>query len=137
MKCIRVIIVDDHKGIRGLLKKCFEAEPDIQVAGEFASGEEALNAVKPGSFDVLVTDLWMKSLNGIELIKKLREMIPGTLTLVWSVTTEPFYISLAKKAGALGYISKSAGFDCLVTAVRSIVQDSFQGFYVSPDLPRI
>ena len=131
---IRVIIVDDHKGIRELLKKCFGEEPDIQVVGEFPSGEDALKGIKRGSFDVLVTDLWMKSLNGIELVKRLREMIPETLALIWSVATDAFYVSQAKNAGAQGYISKSASFDYLVSAVRTITRQSFHGFYVSPDL---
>jgi DNA-binding NarL/FixJ family response regulator len=117
---IRVLLADDHKIVRDGLKRILAAQPDMQVAGEAASGDEALALVKANDYDVAVLDLSMPGLSGIDLIKRLRIERPGLRLLVLSMHGEQQYAARVLKAGAAGYLGKDSAGESLVRAIRKV-----------------
>ncbi len=117
---IRVLIADDHKIVRDGLKRILAADADIQVAAEAASGDEALALVRAGDYDVVVLDMSMPGLSGLDLIKRLKIEKPGLRLLVLSMHGEQQYAARALKAGASGYLNKDSAAEALVVALRKI-----------------
>ena len=117
---IRVLVADDHAIVRDGLKRILAANADIEVAGEAASGDEALRLVKAGDYDVAVIDMSMPGLAGIDLIKRLKAEKPGLRLLVLSMHGEHQYAARALKAGASGYLNKDSAAEQLVGALRKI-----------------
>ena len=117
---IRVLVADDHEIVRDGLKRILAASADIQVAGEAASGDEALALVKANDYDVVMLDMSMPGLSGIELIKRLKLEKPKQRLLVLSMHAEHQYAARALKAGASGYLTKDSAAEQLVVALRKI-----------------
>jgi DNA-binding NarL/FixJ family response regulator len=117
---IRVLIADDHKIVRDGLKRILAGTTDVQVSAEAASGEEALAAVKAHDFDVVMLDMSMPGLSGLDLIKRLRIEKPKLRILVLSMHGEQQYAARALKAGASGYLNKDSAAELLLTAIRKI-----------------
>ena len=117
---IRVLIADDHKIVRDGLKRILAATPDLQVAAEAASGDEALGLVKANDYDIAMLDLSMPGLSGIALIKRVKSEKPKLRVLVLSMHGEHQYAARALKAGASGYITKDSAAEQLVGALRKI-----------------
>ena len=117
---IRVLIADDHSIVRDGLKRILAATPDLQVAGEAASGDEALAAVKANDYDVVMLDMSMPGLSGIDLIKRLKLEKPRLKILVLSMHGESQYAARALKAGAAGYLNKDSAAEALLGALRKI-----------------
>jgi DNA-binding NarL/FixJ family response regulator len=117
---IRVLIADDHSIVRDGLKRILAATPDLQVAGEAASGDEALAAVKANDYDVVMLDMSMPGLSGIDLIKRLKLEKPRLKILVLSMHGESQYAARALKAGAAGYLGKDSAAEALLGALRKI-----------------
>jgi two-component system invasion response regulator UvrY len=117
---IRVLIADDHKLVRDGLKGILGAASGIEVAGEAAGGDEALAKVRAQAFDVVLLDLSMPGLSGIDLIKRLRLERPALRILVLSMHGEQQYAARALKAGASGYLTKDAAAEQLVSALRKV-----------------
>jgi DNA-binding NarL/FixJ family response regulator len=117
---IRVLIADDHKIVRDGLKRILAGTTDIQVTAEAASGEEALAAVKAQDFDLVMLDMSMPGLSGLDLIKRLRIERPKLRMLVLSMHGEQQYAARVLKAGAAGYLSKDSASELLVSAIRKI-----------------
>jgi two-component system, NarL family, invasion response regulator UvrY len=117
---IRVLIADDHKIVRDGLKGILAATPDLQAAGEAASGDEALALVKANDYDVVMLDMSMPGLSGMDLIKRLRIERPKLRILVLSMHGEQQYAARALKAGASGYLNKDSAAEMLVGAIRKI-----------------
>jgi DNA-binding NarL/FixJ family response regulator len=117
---IRVLIADDHSIVRDGLKRILAATPDLHVAGEAASGDEALAAVKANDYDVVMLDMSMPGLSGIDLIKRLKLEKPKLKILVLSMHGESQYAARALKAGAAGYLSKDSVAEVLLGALRKI-----------------
>ena len=116
----RVLIADDHSIVRDGLKRILAATPDLQVAGEAASGDEALAAVKANDYDVVMLDMSMPGLSGIDLIKRLKLEKPKLKILVLSMHGESQYAARALKAGAAGYLNKDAAAEALLGALRKV-----------------
>ena len=116
----RILIADDHKIVRDGLKRILAASADLQVAGEAASGDEALALVKANDYDVAMLDLSMPGLSGIALIKRLKLEKPKLRLLVLSMHGEHQYAARALKAGASGYLTKDSAAEQLVGALRKI-----------------
>lgn len=127
---IRLLLADDHAIVRAGLREILEATGDIEVAGEATNGQEALNAVRSGRYDVAVLDLSMPGRSGIELIKLVREEQPKLRVLVLTMHSEEQYAVRALRAGASGYLTKESAADELVAAVRRIASG---GAYFSPE----
>jgi len=117
---IRLLIADDHKIVRDGLKRILAATPDLQVAAEAASGDEALSLVKANDYDLAMLDLSMPGLAGIDLIKRLKAEKPKLKLLVLSMHGEAQYAARALKAGAAGYLNKDSAAEQLVGAIRKI-----------------
>ena len=117
---IRVLLADDHSIVRDGLKRILAATPDLQVAGEAASGDEALAAVKANDYDVAMLDMSMPGLSGIDLIKRLKLEKPRLKILVLSMHGESQYAARALKAGAAGYLNKDSAAETLLSTLRKI-----------------
>ena len=117
---IRVLLADDHSIVRDGLKRILAATPDLQVAGEAADGDEALAAVKANDYDVVMLDMSMPGLSGIDLIKRLKLERPKLKILVLSMHGESQYAARVLKAGAAGYLSKDSAAGMLLNALRKV-----------------
>ncbi|MBI4810791.1 MAG: response regulator transcription factor [Ignavibacteriales bacterium] len=128
---IKVVIADDHQLIREGIKKTLKEEGDINVVGEACNGEDLLDIVGKKEFDIVVTDLSMPGLSGLDLIKKLRDRSPKLPILVLSMHPEERFALRVLKAGASGYLTKESAPEGLVEAIRKIVNG---GKYITPSL---
>ncbi|NMM24349.1 MAG: response regulator transcription factor [Phycicoccus sp.] len=117
---IRVLVVDDHALLRDGTRRILEAHPDLQVVGEAESGEVALALVNQLHPDVVLMDISLPQMNGIEVARRLTQDHPDVRVLMVSAYDEDVYIRGALEAGAAGYLSKTAPGDELVQAVRAV-----------------
>ncbi len=117
---IRVLIADDHKIVRDGLKRILAAHEDMNVTAEAASGDEAFALVKKNDYDVVLVDMSMPGLSGMDLIKRLKIEKPKLRILVLSMHGEQQYAARALKAGASGYLNKDSAAEMLVGAIRKI-----------------
>ncbi len=117
---IRVMLADDHAVVRAGYRFLLENVQDIEVVAEAASGEEALAQFEQVNPDVLVIDLTMPGIGGMEAIRRLRALRPEAKILVFSMHENAALVEHALQAGVSGYISKNSSPESLVTAVRRI-----------------
>lgn len=117
---IRVLIADDHTVVRESLVGLLQAEDDIQVVAQAADGVEALEKAAATSPDIIVTDLTMPGLNGIEIVRRLCKSLPDTRVLVLTMHQEDEYVLQAVRAGAAGYLVKDSASSELIAAVRGL-----------------
>jgi len=117
---IRVLLADDHQLVRDGLKRILSAAPELAVAGEAASGDEALALVKANDYDLVLLDMSMPGLAGLALIRRLRAERPKLRILVLSMHGEEQYAARALKAGAAGYLTKDSASAQLVGAIRKV-----------------
>lgn len=122
MDSIRVLVVDDHPLMREALCAAIGAEPDMEVAGEAASGQQAVAQSRALQPDVTVMDLLMPGMDGVEAIAAIREENPEALILALTSSTEESKVLAAVQAGALGYLLKDAQRGELVEAIRQVSQ---------------
>jgi DNA-binding NarL/FixJ family response regulator len=125
---ISVFIADDHAIVRQGLKQIVSDTADIQLAGEAATGQETLRLVRNGNCDVLVLDLNMPGLSGLEILRVLKQERPDLPVLILSMHAEDQYAVRCLKAGASGYLTKESAPEELVKAIRQVVAG---GKYVS------
>jgi DNA-binding NarL/FixJ family response regulator len=126
---IRLFITDDHDLVRAGLVQYLETSPGIQVVGEAANGDELLNKLHTTFADVLLLDLIMPGLCGMELISKVKSSYPGLRILVLSMHNEVLVVMRALRAGASGYVCKDCKPQILLEAIRKV---SITGKYLSP-----
>jgi DNA-binding NarL/FixJ family response regulator len=117
---LRVVVVDDHALLRDGTRRILEAHPDLQVVGETDSGEVALALVNQLHPDVVLMDIALPGMNGIEVARRLTQDHPDVRVLMVSAYDEDEYVRSAVEAGAAGYLSKTAPGDELVQAVRAV-----------------
>ncbi|GAB2618264.1 response regulator transcription factor [Novilysobacter erysipheiresistens] len=117
---IRVLIADDHTLVRESLVGLLQADGDVQVVAQAANGLETLEQATATRPDIVVTDLTMPGLNGIEVVRRLRESLPNTRVLVLTMHQEDEYVLQAVRAGASGYLVKDSAASELLAAVRSL-----------------
>ncbi len=117
---IRILVVDDHSVVRQGIITLLEDEEDILIVGEASDGDEVLDRVQALSPDVILLDLTMPRMSGIEAIKALVPVYPEVKVLVFSMHNNPDYILSAVKSGAAGYLLKDTGRDEILKAVRSV-----------------
>ena len=116
---IRVLLADDHTLVRQGLRALLEREADIKVIGEATNGREAVRKAVALRPDVIVMDISMPRLNGIEATMRIRAEAPGTRVVVLSMHTGEDYVRSVLKAGAKGYVLKDAPSNDLLTAIRA------------------
>jgi DNA-binding NarL/FixJ family response regulator len=119
-KRTRVLIVDDHPAVREALALRIGRQSDLEVCGEASDISEALHLITSAEPDVAVVDISLKTGNGIDLIKRIRDRNAHIRILVWSMHAESLYAERALRAGALGYINKDQATDRIVDAIRRV-----------------
>lgn len=117
---ITVILVDDHSLVRKGFRRMLEDEADIRVVGEAGSGREALEVARRLKPRVVVMDMSMPEMDGVEATRELRKTLPDTSVLIVSMYSQENYVRNAFDAGAQGYILKNADEVDLGTAIRDI-----------------
>jgi two-component system, NarL family, invasion response regulator UvrY len=128
---IRVLLVDDHSVVRAGYRRLLENDSHVVVVGEASNSAEALSRDRELTPDVIVLDIALPGVSGIETLRRIIARRQGAQVLMFSMYQDAIYASRAFKAGALGYVSKSAAPELLVEAVRAVA-DGRQ--YVSPDV---
>jgi len=124
----RILIADDHRLVRDGLRQILAATPELIVAAEAIDGDQTLAKVRAEDFDLVLLDMSMPGLSGIDLIKRLRLEKPRLRILVLSMHGEQQYAVRAYKAGAAGYLTKDSAPAELVAAIRKIAAG---GVYIS------
>lgn len=119
---IRVLIVDDHPVTREGLHAALDLSEDVEVAGEAASGEEAVPMAADLTPDIVFMDVRMPGMGGIEATKAIREVSPSTKVILFTIDESRASISEAIQAGVSGYLLKDASADELVNAARLALQ---------------
>ena len=119
MKTIRVYLVDDERLVRQGLRMRLGMEPDLTVVGEADSGERALRDVPPARPDVVVMDVELPSLDGIQTAQALRALSPRCAVVMLSLHDDPGTRARAAASGASGFVSKQAGDQSLLDAIRT------------------
>jgi two-component system response regulator NreC len=122
MAKIRLLLVEDHRVVRAGLRMLFQAEPDMEIVGEAGSGEEALQAVQTLRPDVVLMDVAMAGMGGIEATRRIKEICPDTAVLALTMHEDEQYFFEMLNAGASGYVPKRAAPDDLVSAIRVVSQ---------------
>ena len=116
---IKVLIVDDHKVVRQGLRFLLEQEDGIEVVGECADGAGALQAVRSLEPTVVLLDLFMPGVNGLEVLTGIKRDRPATEVLMLTSSNADEHLLAAVRAGALAYLPKTAGVDQVVASVRA------------------
>ena len=116
-----IFIVDDHPLVRRGMQQLIDGEPDLRVHGEAASVHETLELITQNTPDLVIVDLSLPDGNGLELVKHLLARFPELSILVSSMHDETLFAERALKAGAKGYINKSATGDEVVKAIKQIL----------------
>lgn len=132
---INVLIADDHAIVRIGLRKILGAKRDIIVIGEAADGREVIAMSEKGHCDVIIMDISMPGINGIDATRTIRKNLPKIKVIILSMHDTSEYIYQAFQAGASGYLLKGVAGDEIVTAIRAVVQgDLYYGKGVEPPL---
>ena len=121
-KAIRVVLAEDQGMVRGALAVLLGIEPDIEVVASACDGEEALRAVGSLRPNVLVTDIEMPRLTGLELAVRVRELYPETRVMILTTFARPGYLRRAMEAGAHGYLLKDRPSTELAESLRRVYQ---------------
>jgi two-component system, NarL family, invasion response regulator UvrY len=118
---IRIFIADDHPILRAGLKTLLSECEDMTVSGEASSGEEALRLVRSGEHDIVLLDITLPDMNGVDALKLIKRHRPGMAVLILSMHPEEQYAVNLLRAGASGYVPKEAAPEQLVSAIRTVM----------------
>ncbi|GAO37443.1 LuxR family transcriptional regulator [Sulfuricella sp. T08] len=127
----RILIVEDHTLLRAGLRALLMQDPNIEIVGEADNGRDAVQAVGLLAPHLVLMDLSMPGMNGIEAIADIKRRYPGTRVLVLTIHKTDEYIHESLRAGVDGYLLKDATHDELLVAVRSVLNGKI---YLSPDI---
>jgi two-component system, NarL family, response regulator NreC len=116
---IRILLADDHTVLRSGLRALLSAQADLEVAGEAADGAEALRLAHTIKPDVVVMDIGMPGVSGIDATARIRRELPSTRVLILSMHDDQGYLRQALRAGATGYVLKKAADTELLAAIRA------------------
>lgn len=128
---IRILLVDDHAVVREGYRRLLERRTDLRVEAEAASAEEALQRLREFVPDVIVLDLSLPNMGGIELTGRILQRQPDARILAFSMHRDPLFAAQAIRAGALGYVTKSSSPDVLIQAVYKVARKEK---VLSPDI---
>ncbi len=134
MAAVRILLADDHTLVREGLRKILEAQPGWEVIGEAADGRQAVRLAIDLKPDVVIMDLAMPQLSGVEAIQQIARRLASTRVLVLSMHADEVYVTRAIRAGAHGYLLKDSAGDDLLRAVAALVQHKS---FFSPAVSRI
>ena len=134
MKKLKILLADDHVVMRTGLRALLERQPNLEVVGESENGREAIELVASLRPDVVVMDVGMPVLNGIEATKTIVTQHPTTAVVILSMYVDESYIMRALKAGARGYLLKDSAPADLIGAIQAVSQNKS---FFSPKVSRI
>ena len=126
-----IVLAEDHHVVRQSFRLLLENEPDFQILGEAASGLEAIDLVERLRPDVLVVDIMMPELNGIEVARRIRKQMPKIVIVILSMHESEAYVLEALRAGVSAYVLKKSTAQELVYAIRQGIAGNF---FLSPPL---
>jgi len=128
---IKIVIADDHDIVRAGLKQIISDSRDMKVTGESGNAEQLIELVKKNDYDVVLLDLKMSGMNGLDAIKHIKLIKPDLPVIVLSMHAEDQYAVRTIRAGASGYITKETASENLIAAIKKAVAG---GRYISPAL---
>lgn len=117
---IRVMLVDDHRMVRSALRVAIDKSDDIRVVAEASSGEQAVATARESAVHVVLMDLSMPGIGGLEATRQLCATVPGIKVIVVSAHLDEPYPSRMLAAGAAGYVGKDSDFDDVLVAIRKV-----------------
>jgi DNA-binding NarL/FixJ family response regulator len=119
---ISIVVADDHPVVRKGLRAALESEPDLVVVGEAANGLDAVALVERLRPDILIIDVMMPQLCGLEATRQVRQRVPTTRTILLTLYDLEAYVLEALRSGAWGYVLKGATMEEVVAAVRQVAE---------------
>jgi DNA-binding NarL/FixJ family response regulator len=119
---ISVLLAEDHMVVREGLRKLLDADPTIKVVGEASNGRQAVDMTRALHPHVIVMDIAMPQLNGLEAMRQIRLAVPDTKVVILSAHADDAYVEEAIKLGAMGYLIKQTSFRFLSEAIRHVHQ---------------
>ena len=126
---IHILLADDHTILRAGLRMMLNAQPDFEVVGEAQDGRQAIQEAQRLQPDVILMDITMPDMNGIEATRQIKKLLPETKVLILTMHEHDEYVFQALRAGASGYMLKEAADTDLISALRVIQNGQF---YLSP-----
>jgi len=128
---VKVLLADDHPVVRGGMRNFLEKEADFSVVGEAEDGLQAVQLAEKLCPDIIVLDMMMPHLNGLEVLRQLSKRLENTRIIILSMQSADPYVTQALLAGAAGYVLKDSAPDDLVKAIRQVLEGKR---YLSPQL---
>jgi len=128
---IRILLIDDHWEVRERLRILLMKETDFQLVGEAADSAKALEIFKQSSTDLVIMDLNISEISGIETAKRIMAYRPDTKVIIVTMQSDPHYVKETFKIGVTGYLLNDCAFEELVEAVHTVAAG---GTYVSPEI---
>ena len=128
---IKILLADDHKIVSECLRPLLNKQPDMRVVGEAENGRMAVKLAQQLNPNVVIMDIAMPDLNGIEATRQIIARCPGVKIITLSMNSDRRYVTGILSAGASGYLTKSCSFEELVSAIRTVVANKK---YLSPDI---
>ncbi len=132
---IRILLADDHRIVRDGLKTLLEKQSDMEVVAEAEDGRTTVNLAKKLLPDIVIMDITMPDLNGIDATRKIVTELPNSKVIALSMHSDRRFVSGSLEAGASGYLMKDCAFEELVSAIRSVM--SSNRTYLSPKVADI
>jgi two-component system invasion response regulator UvrY len=126
---IKILVVDDHAVVRAGLRNFLIDTPDMQIAGDATNSDEALRFVRGQDWNVVLLDISLPDMNGVEVLKRMKRKAPRVAVLMFSMYREDQYAVRALKAGAAGYLSKTVDAAQMIGAIQQVAAGRK---YVSP-----
>lgn len=128
---IHILLVDDHVVVREGYRRLLERRADLRIEAEAGSAEEALQRLREFVPDLIILDLSLPNMGGIELTRRILQRQPDARILAFSMHRDPLFAAQAIRAGALGYVTKSSSPDVLIQAVYKVARKEK---VLSPDI---
>ena len=122
----RIIIADDHELVREAMRSLLDSEPDLRIIDEAKDGQESIELTRLQRPDLVIMDVRMPKVNGLEATQTIKEELPTTKVLLMSAYEDPVFVSDAIRAGADGYVLKLSPVQELVDAIRGVLRDESQ-----------
>jgi DNA-binding NarL/FixJ family response regulator len=129
---MKTVIVDDHPVVRKGLRLLMESEPQVEIVGEASNGLMALEAVRTLCPDLLLLDISMPEMNGLEVLRRLRAGENAVQIIILSNHSDTPYVEAALNMGANGYVGKDSGFEVLMLAIEA-VREGIR--FIDPKIP--
>ncbi len=126
----KILVIDDHQLYREGIKKILEFEKSFEVVGEGSDGDQVIELVRNHKPDVVIMDINMPNMNGVEATRQLVRTFPDTKVIILSIHDDENYVTHALKTGASGYLLKEMDVDALIEAVKVVIDG---GSYITSE----